>query len=314
MPHVLDELLRREGAVWLDPATGTALEERGLPTPLPLWTADAAWRAPDLLRQIHLDALAAGAHIVTANTFRTGPYALRKAGRESDAASLTQASVELARDACRRAGRGLVAGSIAPLEDCYHPERVPAAAVTRREHALHVRNLVESGVDLLLVETMNTAREAHAAAEVALESGLPVWVSMIPAPGGNGDPLSGEDLEVAFAHLRGLEVQGRRIGAFLVNCAPRATVLLALERLGVPGDRRPFGAYPNAGQPDLGPGGTVTGAGRQPQWLPDGTTPEAFGEWARAARGLGARILGGCCGTSAGHLRAGVAAAGAATW
>jgi S-methylmethionine-dependent homocysteine/selenocysteine methylase len=281
----------------LDCATGTELERRGLATRLPLWTADAALRAPTLLRQVHQDALEAGAHIITANTFRTNPYTLRKAGREADAAALTQASVQAARDACQRAQRGLVAGSIAPLEDCYQPESVPPPAVTRREHALHVRNLVDAGVDLLLVESMNTAREAHAAAEVALESALPVWVSMILAPGGNGDPLSGEDLEVAFAGLRALEVRGRRIGAFLVNCAPVATVQAALARLGAPGDDRPIGAYPNAGWPDSAV-----------RWIADGTTPRVFAAWARSAAAQGARIVGGCCGTGPEHLRAGVAA------
>lgn len=297
MPGRLEQLWTQSALLWLDCATGTELERRGLPAPLPLWTADAAIRAPGILRQVHQEALRAGAQIITANTFRTHPYTLRKAGRETDAAALTHASVNVAREACRLEGRGLVAGSIAPLEDCYHPERVPAADVTRREHALQVRNLVDAGVDLLLIETMNTAREAHAAAEMALESGLPVWVSMIPAPGGDGDPLSGESLEVAFAHLRALEVRGRRIDAFLVNCAPLVTVLAALERMESPGDDRPTGAYPNAGP-----------AGSTSPWVTDGTAPEAFAAWARGAAASGARILGGCCGTGPAHLRAGVAA------
>ena len=298
MPQGLDELLARSPVVWLDAATGTELERRGLRAPLPLWTADAAVRAPAVLRQVHLDALVAGADSVTANTFRTHPYTLRKAGRAADAAALTLASVEVAREACRLAGRGLVAGSIAPLEDCYHPERVPPPETLRREHALQVRNLTGAGVDLLLIETMNTGREAHAAAELALESGLPVWVSMVLAPDGDGDLLSGEDLEMAFAHLRKLEAHGRRIGAFLVNCVPLATAHAALARLHRPEDSRPVGAYPNALRPDP-LAGQVT----------DGTTPEAFSTWTRAAVELGAGILGGCCGTGPEHIRAGVAAA-----
>jgi len=296
MSSALDELMASSPLVWMDCATGTELERRGLPAPLPLWTADAALRAPEMLRQVHEDAIAAGAQIVTANTFRTHPYTLRKTGRDSEAATLTQAGVQAARDACRRAQRGLVAGSIAPLEDCYHPERVPPLDVIRREHRLHVRNLVDASVDLLLVETMNTAREAHAAAAAALEADLPVWVSMIPAPGGNGDLLSGEDLEVAFAPLRRLEAGGRRIGAFLVNCAPPATLLAALARLATAGDDRPIGAYPNAGRPNAAM-----------RWIADGTTPQAFAAWARDAVAQGARILGGCCGSSPEHLRAAVA-------
>ena len=91
MADRLDALMTQNRVVWLDTATGTELERRGLETPLPLWTADAALRAPELLRQVHLEALQAGAQIITANTFRTHPYTLRKAGREGDAAAWTRA-------------------------------------------------------------------------------------------------------------------------------------------------------------------------------------------------------------------------------
>jgi len=293
MPFDLESLLAERDVVWLDGPTGTELERRGFQTRLPSWTSDAAERAPDLLRQVHRDYLDAGADVVTANTFRTHPYTLRKLGRESDAAALTRTTVALARETCAAAKQGWVAGSIAPLEDCYRPELVPPSDVARREHAVHVRNLVDAGVDLLLVETMNTAREAHAAAEVALDSGLPVLVSVILAPDGTGDLLSGEDLEVAFAHLRAMEVGGRRIAGFLVNCTPASVIRAALARLDQPNDPRPIGGYPNAGHPDDKIG-----------WAFDGTTPQQFAAWCRDARRLGASILGGCCGTTPEHLRA----------
>jgi S-methylmethionine-dependent homocysteine/selenocysteine methylase len=286
-------LLAARDTIVVDGAIGTELERRGVAAPLPLWTGDAAARAPELLQRIHREYLDAGADIVTANTFRTAPYSLRKVGRDAEAAELTRTSVALARAACREAGRGLVAGSIGPLEDCFHPERVPAPEVLRREHALHARNLADAGVDLILIETVNTAREAHAAAEVGLETGLPVLVSLIPAPAGEGDLLSGEDLEVAFAHLRAFESNGRRIAGFLVNCAPMAVTLAALERMERRTDPRPIGAYPNSGHEKQGGG-----------WVPGGGTPEDFAAWAQAARALGARLLGGCCGTTPAHVAA----------
>jgi len=276
----------------LDGATGTELQRRGFVTTA-LWTADAATLAPDLLRQIHLDYLLAGADIVTANTFRTQPYTFRAAGRESEVADLTMRTVALAREACTLAGRGRVAGSMAPLEDCYRPERVPPSEVLRSEHALHARNLAAAGVDLLLVETMNTAREAHAAAEAALATELPVWVSLILDPR-TSDVLSGEDLEVAMAHLRALEVEGRRVSGFAINCTPPGVVLEALQRITRDDDPRPLGAYANASRPD------ATGAWAQD---PDAAV-EQFGEWARACRAAGAGLVGGCCGTTPDHIRA----------
>ena len=107
---------RRPGSVLLlDGPTGTELERRGYRTRLPLWTATVCVDAPDLLRAIHLDYVAAGADIVTACTFRTSHHTLSKAGYGRDAPGLTQAAVRIAREASDSAGRTLlVAGSMAP--------------------------------------------------------------------------------------------------------------------------------------------------------------------------------------------------------
>ncbi len=289
MPDVHEQLLAARSVILLDGATGTELQRRGVQTRPPLWTAEAARDNAGVLERIHLDYLAAGADIVTANTFRTTPYTLRAVGREGEAAGLTRQSVDVARRACARAGHGIVAGSMAPLEDCFHPERVPAADVLLREHAAHARNLQYAGVDLLLVETMNTAREAHDAALAALETGLPVLVSLILDPELPGELLSGEDLDVAWAHIRPLPVAG-----LLLNCTPPARIEAALERMQWSNDRRPIGAYANCG--NEGPAGT---------WVPDTRTPpEAYGENAARWVSLGARIVGGCCGTTPEHLRA----------
>lgn len=284
------DLLASKSVVVLDGATGTELQRRGVPTPLPLWTADAAVRAPDVLRQIHRDYLAAGADIITANTFRTTPYTLRKLGRsESEAIELTTRSVAVAREACEQARAGLVAGCIAPLEDCFHPERVPPGEVLLREHSAQARHLEDAGADLILVETMSTAREAHDAAQAALETALPVLVSLVLDPNGAGDLLSGEDLEVAWAHLRALPVAG-----LLVNCAPTSVVTAALERMQWNDELRPFGAYANFGVEN-----DVDG------WTPDTSTPVSeYGDVARTWCNLGARLIGGCCGTTPAHVQA----------
>lgn len=282
MTPSFETLLSAQDIVRLDGATGTELQRRGFETPLPLWTAEAARRAPDLLHRIHADYLHAGADIVTANTFRTQPYTLRRVGREAEALDLTLASVAMARAACRDAGRGLVAGGMAPLEDCYHPELAPPEDVARHEHALHARNLAEAGVDLLLVETMNTLDEALAAAEAALATGLPVVVSCILRQ--DGALLSGEDLAATLAGLRAVAVSGRRLAGVALNCASPATLLAALE--GSAESSEPcLGAYANVG-------------------IPAGITPDDYGAWARACRDRGARLLGGCCGTTPEHIAA----------
>lgn len=289
MPHAFDDLLRAKKIVLLDGATGTELQRRGVPTSPPLWTAEAATQDPETLVDIHREYLEAGADIVTANTFRTTPYTLRKLGRGEDAHVFTRRNVDLARRACEQAGHGLVAGSMAPLEDCFHPERVPPGDVLLREHAAQAHRLKACGVDLLLVETMNTAREAHDAALGAVETGLPVLVSFILDPAGQGDLLDGEELDVAWAHIRPLPVAG-----FLVNCTPPEVVTAALEQMHWRGETRPIGAYANFG--------CETSSGT---WEPDVHTPPAeYGRLARTWVQLGARLLGGCCGTTPEHIRA----------
>jgi S-methylmethionine-dependent homocysteine/selenocysteine methylase len=141
---------------------------------------------------------------------------------------------------------------------------------------------------------MGTAREAHDAAAAALATGLPVLVSFVLDPRGNGALLSGEDLETAAARVRALAVHGAVVSGFLVNCTPCDAALAGLARLLSPGDSRPVGAYANLGAPD-----TARGWRDDPE-----ATPAAYAAWARVARERGARLLGGCCGTTPDHIRA----------
>ena len=168
--------------ILLDGATGTELNRRGVNTDLPLWSARALLEAPDVLRQIHADYVRAGAELLTADTFRTHRRSLARGGQADRAAELTRLAVSLAREAAALAAPGrecFVAGSQAPLEDCYSPELVPPQADCEREHAELAGHLAAAGVDLILVETMNTIREAVAAVRAARATGLPVLASFV---------------------------------------------------------------------------------------------------------------------------------------
>ncbi len=266
----------------LDGATGTELLRRGFRTALPLWSAGALLDAPDLVAAIHADYVAAGAEIVTANTFRTNPRTLARAGRFGRGRELTRRAVELA----RASGAPFVAGSIAPVEDCYRSDLVPVDAQLRAEHAEMAAALAEAGADLLLVETMNTVREAAIATEAAHAVGLPVLAGFVC--GVDARLLDGADPAEA---ARAVEAAGAC--AVLVNCTPMAAIARVLERLRT-GTGLPLGAYANVGVEDPAVGWTLT----------DDVEP---GPYARAAREwvrLGARVLGGCCGTQPAHIRA----------
>jgi S-methylmethionine-dependent homocysteine/selenocysteine methylase len=282
------ERLRSGPPVLLDGAMGTELQRRDANTTLPLWSARTLIDDPELVWTIHGDEVAAGAEIVTANTFRTHRRTLGKAGLEARAGELSALAVRLAHQAASVPGREVfVAGSLSPLEDCYRPDLVPEQDAVEREHAAQARFLAESGVDLILVETHNTIREAAAATRAAKAAGVPVVVSLVTD--GAGRLLSGESLEAAAAAL--LPLAPDAVG---INCVPAARLAGDLACLAAAAPGMPLVAYGNLGLPADGPGWSFT-----EELAPEDYAAEA-GRWIA----LGARIVGGCCGTTGEHTRA----------
>jgi len=272
--------------ILLDGATGTELTRRGVDTRLPLWSARALLDAPAAVAAIHAEYVAAGAEVLTANTFRTNRRSLARGGLGGEAARLTRFAVDLARHEAR-GRRAWVAGSIAPLEDCYRPDLVPDDAALVAEHGEMARHLADAGADCLLVETMNTIREAWVATAAAKATGLPVLASCVTAPGG-ATLLSGEPLAAAVRALLPL-----RPDALLVNCVPSRSVEAPLRALRAAGATR-FGAYGNIGHADDEVGWTI------------GTDvpPDDYARLALAWVDAGAAIVGGCCGTTPAHVAA----------
>jgi len=175
-----NERLAEGAPLLLDGATGTELEKRGVDTSSPIWSAIALKKFPQLVEDIHFEYVQAGAEIITANTFRTHQRSLAKVALGHEAMSLSKKAIELVRRAIDRSDKNIfIAGSIAPLEDCYSPELVPSDEELFLEHSLRAENVAISNADLLLSETMNTIREAVAAASAASQTGLPFGVSFV---------------------------------------------------------------------------------------------------------------------------------------
>jgi S-methylmethionine-dependent homocysteine/selenocysteine methylase len=266
----------------LDGATGTELNRRGVDTGLPLWSANALTTDAGLnvLRQVHLDYLNAGADIITTNTFRTHRRVL--VGKGFSARELTLRAVATAKEAIAEFGEpAIVAGSLSALEDCYRPDLVPPADECLAEHFERIQHLVEGGVDLLLIETMNSVREAVIAAKIATATGLPTWVTFVCD--NKGLILSGESLTHAAELLMPLGVK-----ALGVNCMPAHTVAEPLAELReICGEDFPLMAYGNVDN--------------EQGWVnTDSTAPEGYLQYART---WPAQIIGGCCGSTPEHIR-----------
>ncbi|MCA8996019.1 MAG: homocysteine S-methyltransferase family protein [Planctomycetaceae bacterium] len=275
--------IQEPGTFLLDGATGTELSRRGFDTSGPSWTVAAIRECPDLLEQIHRDYVEAGAELITANTFRTQARSLVSLGWEHEAKELTSEAVEIARRAAT--DWSFVAGSVSPLADCYSPKLTPAESDLEREHREHARNLASAGVDLILVETQITHREAVIAARAAAETGVPFAVSFVTYS--NGNLLSGESLGPALREIAELCP-----AAFLLNCIPAHEALATLrQHLHRNPDVR-WGAYANTGRR------TATGSWESTH----AENPAVYAGFAKDWRESGLTWIGGCCGTTPEHI------------
>jgi homocysteine S-methyltransferase len=272
--------------ILLDGATGTELERRGVDASTPIWSGMALLDAPQLIEQIHRDYLDAGAEVIITNTFRTHRRNLEKIGMGDEAARLTTLAVAIAQKAVRASGRqAFVAGSMSPLEDSYSANALPPE-VYLAEHTEMARNLAAAGVDLLLIETISTIREAEAAAQAAHATGLPYGVSFICKA--DGRMFSGESLADAVKAVE------KHSPNFLgINCSAAPTLHIALAQLRA-ATALPISVYANPSHTE-----------DYIHWgESEAAAPEVYAEYAQRWLDAGAHLVGGCCGTGPEHIAA----------
>ncbi len=302
----VEERLNRGDRVLLDGGVGTEIYRRGV-----YWRSNGIERNPEVVRQVHADYIAAGADVITTNTFQLTRRSylnlfhdiehmrhIGPEGLENKAGMLVRRAVELAREAREQAAPSrakmvAIGGSISPLQHCFGPELAPPNDELRTEHGETVQQLKEAGVDFLLLETMNNIREAVVACDVARTTKLPFWVSF--AVREEGRLLSRESIADA---ARAVEPFGP--DAVLVNCGPIEDVTLAVKELAHT-TQRPIGCYANIGRYN------------PPSWKhgffphfieTEKVPPEKYLSAAKQWVAMGAQIIGGCCGTAPAHIQA----------
>ena len=142
---------------------GSELIQRGEVLPNYIWSADSNIKNPQLVYQIHQDYIEAGSNYITTNTFRTTPRAYSKTGlSDVHATDMAYKSLKIAVKMAKKAtnDKVKVLGSIAPLEDCYQPEFFPGENIARQEFKQLGEWLKDEGVDIFLLETMNSITDA----------------------------------------------------------------------------------------------------------------------------------------------------------
>ncbi|MBI5471277.1 MAG: homocysteine S-methyltransferase family protein [Ignavibacteriae bacterium] len=291
MKTPLADLLKRKRPAILSGAMGTEIERRGVSIALPLWSAASVRTAPDVVLQIHRDYIEAGADIIVTNTFRTNRRVFAEAHLSDESLAYTSKAVELAMKARSEFhGRSvLIAGCLAPVEDCYQPDIVPTAADLDSEHGEMAARLSTAGVDFFLVETMTTIREAYAACAAAMRTGKEAIVSFTCKH--DGTLYGGEQLTDGIRALAGLHP-----AIFSLNCiSPRylTPLLQALKStLAELKLETPFAVYGNIGKPDVRDGVFVRDVDER-----------EYAQFAREWKELGAAVIGGCCGTTPAYIR-----------
>ena len=282
------ELLDSRPWLLADGATGTNYFQMGLTSgdAPEMWNIDH----PDRVRSLHRNFIEAGADIVLTNSFGANRYRLKLHNAQDQARELNIAAARNARAEADAVPRPvIVAGSMGPTGEIFQPVGTLAIEDGAECFAEQAAALKDGGADVLWIETMSSEEELRAAVTGAQTAGLPIVTTM--SFDTNGRTMMGITPAQFGALTLTLPTIPSAIGA---NCGVGASELVATV-LGI-----------TAARPDA----IVVAKGNCgiPQYL-DGHihyngTPELMASYAQIVRDAGARIIGGCCGTSPEHLAA----------
>jgi methionine synthase / methylenetetrahydrofolate reductase(NADPH) len=244
-------------------------------------------RAPDLVRDVHRAYVKAGAEVLETNSFGANRLKLAQFGLQTQVQELNRRAAELAREAAEGGRDVLVAGAVGPLGVRLEPFGPTSSDEAREIFREQMEGLKAGGAELFILETFNDLQEIGQAIAAAREVDptMPVVAQMTIAADGL-TPYGATPEDVARALDRfGADVIG-------LNCSvgPQ-TILEAIEKM-VPHTRKKLSAQPNAGMPrDVG--------GRSMYMA----SAEYMAEYARHLVHAGAKVVGGCCGTTPEHIR-----------
>lgn len=280
----MSRLLAPDSVIVFDGAMGTMLYARGVF--INQCYDELNLRAPDLVRDVHAAYVAAGAEALETNSFGANRFKLTPFGLQTEVAAINRTAATLARDA---AGPDrIVAGAVGPLGIRLEPFGPTSHAEAREAFAEQMQALRDGGVDCFLLETFGDLEEILEAIKAAREvaPGVPVIAQMtIGLDGVSPYGATPEDMARAL-DAAGADVIG-------LNCSVGPQIILeAIEKMATVTTRK-LSAMPNAGMPRE--------VGGRHMYM---ASPEYMATYARHLVQGGARIVGGCCGTTPDHIKA----------
>ena len=264
-----------------DGAMGTRLLADGIP--LERCFEELCVSEPDRIRRIHEEYIAAGSRVIETNTFGANAVRLERFGLERRVAEINRAAVDVAKSAVR-GRRVYVAGSVGPLG--ISAEDATARGIDRAQcFREQIAALLEAGVELIFFETFMDFEEMVIAFRAKKElSDIPEICSFSCAP----DARLGSGMQLADAATTLHESGAKVVGVNCLNDPEGMLQLLQRSTL-----QQLAAVYPTAGQPQQSEGKFIYPI-----------APEAFAQAAREMVAAGARLIGGCCGTTPNHIAA----------
>ena len=284
MSTVVERLLDPDRVVLFDGAMGTMLYSKGIFINQCYDELNA--RSPDLVRAVHQAYVKAGAEAIETNSFGANRVKLAQYGLESQVHDLNRRAAELAREAAD--GTALVAGAVGPLGVRLEPYGPTSADEARTTFAEQMAGLRAGGVDVFILETfadLHEIQQAIAAAR-ALDPSIPV-IAQVTVGTDLLTPFGATPEDIA----RALDSWGADVVGLNCSVGPQ-TILEAIERMAAV-TRRKLSAMPNAGMPRE--------VGGRHMYM---ASPEYMASYARHLIHAGAKVVGGCCGTTPEHIKA----------
>jgi homocysteine S-methyltransferase len=281
-----DEFARRiaRHPLLLDGAMGTMLYERGLF--LNRCFDEVSISQPEIVSDIHLQYVKAGAELIETNTFGANGLKLKGYGLDSKTFDINAAGARLAKEAA--GDKALVAGAIGPLGLLNIPKQErPGLPEMEAYYEEQVKGLLAGGVDLFLLETHYSIDEIEAVVNAIRRQAADVAIIAHVSVYENG--YTDDHVSVTEAIERMSALATDAVG---INCNLGPRQLMDPIRQGLAVATKPFSAMPNAGAPTQIDGRYL--------YL---TTPEYIATYAQRYVELGVRLVGGCCGTSPEHIR-----------
>lgn len=282
--NILQQQIEEKGYLLADGATGTNLFAMGLTSgdAPELWNADE----PEKIRALYRSFIDAGSDIILTNTFGGNRYRLKLHNAQSRVHELNSLAASIATEEAKKETRKvIVAGSMGPTGELIQP--LGELSIEECEDAFfeQARALVDGGVDVLWIETMSARDEMEAAIRGAGRTGYPVVATM--SLDTNGNTMMG----ISPRELVSI-CNKQNLAAFGTNCGVGASeVVASIVSSSQENPAAPLVAKANCGIPEF-----VEGEIRY------NGTPELMADYAILVRDAGAKIIGGCCGTTPAHL------------